>query len=137
MKFVLIPLALLSFSTSAFAVTTCPAKTKPAFDCKNAPQKGDSEVLSQIIDTIKVCNRADNTAVWVVQKGAESDVAEARINTDRIGAIIYEYNEDHTTTSLSIPLVNPKIKTLKATLSLDMNVTDLKPISTTFSCRRK
>jgi hypothetical protein len=134
-KLVILILATLGFAAGANAAT-CPAQSKTVYSCKNAPQKGDSLVLSKMVDSIEVCQRG-RAFLWVIEMDGKSEFAKAKV-IRRDSEVIYKYVEGQSSTTLSIPRSStPSEKSISSVLSLELAESNIPKLSTTFVCEAK
>ncbi len=117
--------------SSAFAFSAqCPSQSLKVINCLSTPATGDNEVVSDMFDSIAICQAADKT-LMVFQDATSSDATEVKVTT-RAGGIDYVMPDKDVQATLSVDSKGQSQQNIKALFILKL--TDGEPAMSTYMC---
>lgn len=112
----------------------CPENHKKVWSCLSSPQKGDSELVSDMFDSISICSSQEQTLVLFEKRGeAKALIAEV---SNRVGGTAYTGSADDVDFELSITGgIRPR-KEYPARFTLRFTAIENTEASSSYSCQR-
>lgn len=138
MKTILTSMVLMMTTTSFAAPASapkCPAESKRLYACKSTPKAGDNEFAGNVLKSLSICQKGEETLMVMKDSANETGVALVQVS-NRVGGVSYSAVQDTVEFAISIAqAVTPTpAKTQQAKFTVTYHEANLSA-SSTYTCK--